>query len=450
MDKSKILIIEDDEGIRTQMKWALTKEYEVLVAVNRHEAMSIFRKETPGVVMLDLGLPPDPDGTQEGFQILGEMIVADPLAKIIVITGQEGKEYALKGIEQGAYDYFCKPVEVDDLKVVLRRALHVYQLEVENRLLKNMPRKATLEGMMGTSPEMQEVFSRIRKVASSDISVLILGESGTGKELAAKAIHRLSKRKESPFVTINCGAIPENLLESELFGHEKGAFTGAYARKKGRIESADNGTLFLDEIGELPMSLQVKLLRFLQDQRLLRIGGKDEFAVDVRIVAATNSDLKTAMKAGRFREDLYFRLAVFMLNLPPLRERQGDIPLLANAFLLLQTTNGKKKVGFSVGALKAMELYSWPGNVRELENKIKRALILAEGSKLTPKDLDIDSPLSRYSSMGLKEAREATERELIQNALTRYKGNISKAAAELGISRPTLYELMDKLSVQRP
>ena len=450
MDKPKLLIIDDDDGIRTQMKWALASDYEVIAARDRSEALTLFKREKPSVVTLDLGLPPDQDGTSEGFSTLGELLEADPFVKIVIITGQDEKEHALKGIDLGAYDFFRKPIDVDDLNVIVRRALNVYELEKENRQLKSEVERETLEGMLGTSPQMQDVFAGIRKVASSDVSVLLLGESGTGKELAARAIHRLSPRKNRDFIAINCGAIPESLLESELFGHEKGAFTGAHARKKGRLETAHQGTLFLDEIGELPLALQVKLLRFLQDQRLVRVGGSEEIPVDVRVIAATNANMEEAMKDGRFREDLYFRLAVFSIDLPPLRERDGDIVLLAAHFLQKHAlVSGKRPKGFTPASLKAMGKHAWSGNVRELENRIKRAIIMADGAKITPVDLDFDSQLDEFSGMGLKEAREAAERSVVQKALARHEGNISKAAADLGISRPTLYELMDKLEIKK-
>ncbi len=450
-DKPKILIVDDDEGIRTQMKWALAGDYEVFLAGDRPEALEIVKKDKPSLVTLDLGLPPDPDGTDEGFAALGEILERDPLIKVVIITGREEKEYALKGIDQGAYDFFCKPIDVEDLQVILRRAFNVFQLEKENRELKREKHRGNLEEMIGTSKRMREVFSGIRKVATSDVSVLVLGESGTGKELASHAIHRLSHRKERPFVPINCGAIPDNLLESELFGHEKGSFTGAHARKKGRIESAHTGTLFLDEVGELPPPLQVKLLRFLQDQKMVRIGGNEEIDVDVRVVAATNSNLDEAMREGAFREDLFFRLAVFTIILPPLREREGDIHLLATVFLKECAEElGKKKKGFTAAAVQAMERYAWPGNVRELENRIKKAIIVSEGPKLNAEDLGLQNISDQSATIGLKEAREAAEKEIVERTLARFKGNISKTASSLGVSRPTLYELIDKLGIQRP
>ena len=453
MEKAKILIVEDDESIRTQMKWALAKDYEVFLADNRPSALQILAREHPPVVTLDLGLPPKPDGVDEGFAALAAMIEQDPLIKAIIITGRSEKEHALKAISRGAYDFFCKPIQIDELKVVIDRAVYLSLLEKEHHELKKdllTLKDDAFEGMLGNSPQMQQVFAAIRKVASTSVPVLIIGESGTGKELAARAIHRLSPRKPGPFVAINCGAIPENLLESELFGHEKGAFTGAHAQKKGRIESAQGGTLFLDEIGDLPASLQVKLLRFLQDQKIVRVGGREEITIDARILTATNTDLNQAISEARFREDLYYRLAVVVISMPPLKEREGDIVLLAKFLLNKYTTEHNKKVSdFSAQAVRLIESHSWPGNVRELENRIKRAVIMSESARIAPADLDFDSEHSKYSGMGLREAREALERDFVSQALAKHKDNITQAAAELGISRPTLYELIEKLNIER-
>jgi two-component system NtrC family response regulator len=450
MDKSRLLVVDDDENIRIAMKWALSQDYQVLFADNRVDALAAVRAEKPPVVTLDLGLPPQPRGVDEGFRTLNEMLEVDPFVKVIIITGRDEKENAIKAVGQGAYDFFCKPIEVDELKVVLRRAFHVHRLEKEHRELHERFGEESFEGILGTSPQMQEVFTTVQKVAGVDVPVLITGESGTGKELVARAIHRLSGRRQHPFVAINCGAIPESLLESELFGHEKGAFTGAHAQRKGHLELARGGTLLLDEIGDLPLPLQVKLLRFLQEQRLVRVGGREEIAVDVRVLAATNSDLEKSMREGRFREDLFFRIGVIRINLPPLREREGDILLLAKMFLTKYTAEAKKRAAaFTPQALRALEIHGWPGNVRELENRIKRAVIMAEGTKLTPASLELELPYARYEGQGLKEAREALERELIQKALNKHKGKITQVAAELGISRPTLYELMEKLGIER-
>jgi two-component system NtrC family response regulator len=448
MDKPKLLIVEDDSGLRAQMKWALAQDYEVFQAEDRPSALAFLKSEQPPVVTLDLGLPPRPDGVEEGFRALGEMLEQDGLVKVIIITGQGEKDNALKAVGQGAYDFFCKPIQIDELKVVLSRAFHLSQLEMENRELQQRVSQEAFEEMLGTSPKMQEVFAAIRKVATTEVPVLITGESGTGKELVARAIHRESCKKDGPFVVINCGAIPENLLESELFGHEKGAFTGAHIQRKGRIEAARGGTLFLDEIGELSLPLQVKILRFLQEQKIERIGGREEISVDARVLAATNMDLKQGISDGRFREDLYYRIGVVSIDLPPLREREGDILLLANVFLKKYVSENKKKItGFNKQALREIEVHSWPGNIRELENRIKRAVIMAEGSRITPVDLELASIHGKYEGKSLKESRDAIERDLIKRTISRNKGNLTKAAEELGVSRPTLYELMEKLGI---
>jgi len=450
IDKPKLLVVEDDPSIATQMKWALAQDYEIFLAEDRPSALEILGKERPPVVTLDLGLPPNPGEVQEGFLALAEMLSQDGLVKVIVITGQGEKDYALKAIGEGAYDFFCKPIQIDELKVVLNRAFYVSQLEREYRELQQRLSGESFEGMLGTSPQIQEVFSSIRKVATTEVPVLIVGESGTGKELVAQAIHRNSSRRAYPFVVINCSAIPETLLESELFGHEKGAFTGAHIQRKGRFEMARGGTLFLDEIGELSLTLQVKLLRFLEEQKIERVGGREAIVVDARVLAATNKDLNEALKEGKFREDLYYRLGVVTLSLPPLREREGDILLLATALLHRYAHENRKKItGFTPQAIDAIKTYTWPGNVRELENRIKRAVIMAEGQKVTPVDLELTSPPTKYEKQSLKKAREELERDLIHKALTRNKGNVTKVAEELGISRPTLYELMEKLGIEK-
>jgi two-component system NtrC family response regulator len=449
-DKPKLLIVEDDSSIATQMKWALVQDYEIFLAEDRPSALEVFIKEGPSVVTLDLGLPPYPGEVKEGFLALTEMLAHDGLVKVVVITGQGEKDHALRAIGDGAYDFFCKPIQIEELKIVLNRAFYVSQLEREHRELQQQLSGDSFEGMLGTSPQMQEVFLSIRKVSTTEVPVLIVGESGTGKELVAKAIHKNSSRKACPFVVINCSAIPENLLESELFGHEKGSFTGAHIQRKGRFEMAQGGTLFLDEIGELSLPLQVKLLRFLQEQKIERVGGREEILVDARVLAATNKDLTQAIKEGKFREDLYYRLGVVTVSLPPLREREEDILLLATSLLQRYAHENKKKItGFTPQAIHTIKAYPWPGNVRELENKIKRAVIMAEGQKVIPTDLELDSSYSKYKGRGLKEAREALEKELIQKALANNKRNVTKAAEELGVSRPTLYELMEKLEISR-
>jgi len=448
--KQKLLIIDDEEDLRTQMKWALTADYDVYLAEDRQSAVAIINKEQPAVITLDLGLPPNPAGVEEGFAILDHILDDYSHTKVIIITGRGEKEHALLAVEKGAYDFFYKPIELDELKVVLRRAFHVSQLEQEQRELRHRLSGDTFEDMIGTSPKMQDVFSTIRKVATTDIPVLIIGESGTGKELVARAIHMLSIRKSKPFIPINCSAIPENLIESELFGHEKGTFTGAHAQRKGRFEMAEGGTLFLDEVGDLPLTLQVKLLRFLQEKTIERVGGREQIEVDTRVLAATNRDLEEAMKNSTFREDLYYRLNVVKISLPALRERNEDVVLLAKTFLDRYTGEIRKKInGFSSQAIESIERYPWPGNVRELENRIKRAVIMSEGKKITLKDLGMESTVGKKECIVLKDAREILEKELILKAMARNGNNLTKAASDLGVSRPTLYDLMEKLGIPK-
>jgi two-component system NtrC family response regulator len=445
----KLLVVEDDENIRMQMKWAFSQEYEVLLAEDRPSALEVVKKEHPAVVTLDLGLPPQPGCPEEGFLTLAGMLEREPMTKVIVITGQTERENAIQAIGQGAYDFLCKPIEVEELKGILRRAFFVAQLQAEGGQRRESEQSTLFEGMVGSSPQMLAVFEHIRKVAPSDAPVLISGESGTGKELVARGIHRLSARNQGPFVAINCGAIPENLLESELFGHEKGAFTGAHTQRKGRVEGAGGGTLFLDEIGELPLPLQVKLLRFLQEHVIERVGGRVEIPVDARIIAATHVDLKKAMSEGRFREDLYYRLGVVTLSLPPLRERTTDLSLLAETFLQQYAAEYRKKVkGFHPRVQQALLSYAWPGNVRELENRIKRAVIMSEGVRITPEDLEFKGEeMVAANPLSLKDAREKVEKEFVQKAMLRHQGNLSRVAAELGVSRPTLYDLMEKFDL---
>jgi two-component system, NtrC family, response regulator len=445
--KPSLLIVDDDSDILAQMKWALTNHYEVHLAGDRATALECFRTERPIAVLLDLGLPPEPANSTEGLATLSALLAVDKSAKVIVVTGQGEKSNALRAIGAGAYDFLTKPIEMDELKVILKRVFHVGSLEAELSRPSVQENNASFEGMLGTSPQMQQVFSSIRKLAMTEAPVLILGESGTGKEKAALAIHRTSSRRSGPFVPINCGAIPENLLESELFGHEKGAFTGAHMQREGRIASAADGTLFLDEIGEIPLHLQVKLLRFLQEQRIQRIGGKKEVAVNTRIIAATNADLQKSIQEEQFREDLYYRLAVVVLQLPPLRERPGDVLHLAHAFLHKYLSEQRKRgLRFDKSALVAMEQFGWPGNIRELENRIRRAVIMADGTRIFPADLELPEP---SPTMTLKEAREQLELQLVQQALQRNNGKISSAAQDLGVSRPTLYDLLDRFSLQQ-
>jgi len=450
LKKHKLLIVEDDEDLRTQMKWALAADYEVFPAEDRPAAIALVNRERPAVVTLDLGLPPQPAGVEEGFAVLDEILNDYPDTKVIIITGRGERDCALKAVAKGAYDYFYKPIQIDELKVVLKRAFHLSDIEREQKDLLQKLSVDHFEGMIGISSKMQEVFSGIRKVATTDEPVLITGESGTGKELVARAIHAVSLRRDARFIPINCGAIPENLIESELFGHEKGAFTGAHIQRKGKFEMAHGGTLFLDEVGELPPALQVKLLRFLQDGVVERIGGREPISVDARVLAATNRDLKEAMRAGGFREDLYFRLGVISIALPPLRDRKEDILLLSKVFLERYTKANKKKIkGFTQQALDAIEEYPWPGNVRELENRIKRAVIMSEQKKISPEDMEITPSGTPRERLGLKEARDLVEKELVVKAIARNEGNLTRAAGELGVSRPTLYDLMQKFGIPK-
>ena len=449
--KPKILIVDDDEAIRTQMKWALSEHYEVHFAEDRKAAGEGFEVNSPAVTLLDLGLPPRPNECDEGLAVLSDILAIDNTAKVIIISGQGEKQNAIEAVGAGAYDFLCKPVEMEELRLLIRRCIHVVELEKEYHKLQQSQRSDVFEDMLGTSPQMQAVFDLIRKVAGTNAPVLLLGESGTGKEMAAAAIHRCSARKDGPFVAINCNAIPENLLESELFGHEKGSFTGAHVQRKGLLETANGGTLFLDEIGELPPAIQVKLLRFLQEQRLQRVGGRQEIQVDTRLVAATNADLKELINNGKFREDLYFRLAVVTIRLLPLRERGEDIVFLAREFLQRYASQNGQKIVFAPDALRAMNRYSWPGNVRELQNRVKRGVIMASGSRVSAKDLELDhdNGLAASSATTLRQARENVEREMVKQALKKNSGKITSAAADLGISRPTLYELMEKLGISK-
>lgn len=446
--RSVLLLVDDDTEIREQMKWALAHKYEIIQAGDRPSAVALAQREHPRLVTLDLGLPPHQDDATEGLLALEEMLMVDPLTKVIVITGNSDHAHALKAVQMGAYDYIQKPVQLEVLKVILERAMYLSSLEQENRVLLESAGRTTTSEIVGASAPMQKLCSTIRQIAGSDFPVLILGESGTGKELVARVIHQQGERKEGPFVAIDCGAIPDTLLESELFGHEKGSFTGAHMQRKGRIESAQGGTLFLDEIGELSTVLQVKLLRFLQEHQIERVGGREKLSVNVRVVAATNSDLEMAMKAGTFREDLFYRLCVLPITLPPLRQRNGDVQVLAQVFLHRYAPQAQRNItGFTKEALRTFEHYRWPGNVRELENRIKRAVTMAQGCLLTCEDLDLLPCDGAKAGKSLKEAREMLERDMIQSALIRHKGNMTKTAEELGITRPTLYDLMSKLTI---
>jgi two-component system NtrC family response regulator len=450
MMKPTLLIVEDDEDIRTQMKWALAPDYDVVMAEDRSGAVAAFTASRPSVTLLDLGLPPRPNEPVEGLATLSYLIALDPLAKVIIASGQGDKQNALHAVGAGAYDFLCKPIDIDELRLVLQRAVYVTELEQEYRALQHARRAEAFEDILGASPQMQAVFGVIRKVAPTSAPVLVLGESGTGKEMVARALHHHSPQKNGAFVAINCNAIPENLLESELFGHEKGSFTGAHTQRKGHFESAAGGTLFLDEIGELPPAVQVKLLRFLQEKRFQRVGGRQEIQSDARVIAATNVNLQESVANGNFREDLYFRLAVVVVRVPALRERGDDIGLIAKEFLRRYgAQHGKAGVTFAPDALRGLNLHHWPGNVRELQNRVQRAVIMAEGKRVTASDLELTDALSGLPPQTLREARESAEREIIQDALRRHGGKITSAAVDLGISRPTLYELMEKLGIAK-
>ncbi len=439
MTRPKLLIVEDDVGLQRQLRWAYDG-YEVIVASDRREAIDAVRAEEPSVVTLDLGLPPDPDGVTEGFATLAEIVRLKPDTKVIVASGHGARESALRAIAEGAWDFYQKPIDIDALGLIVARAFHVHALEEENRRLAAGPREA-LGGIITAAPEMLKVTSMIERVASADVSVMLLGASGTGKEVLARGLHNASGRK-GQFVAINCAAIPETLLESELFGHEKGAFTGAVKTTEGKIELADGGTLFLDEIGDVPLPLQVKLLRFLQERVIERIGGRKPIAVDTRIVCATHQDVDAMVASGSFREDLYYRLAEIVVRIPGLAERTGDSTLLAKHFLHLYAKSMNRPVtGLSPDALAAIDAWGWPGNVRELENRMKRAVIMADGKQVTATDLDL-AAREEPDPINLKAVRESADRKAIRHALARAEGNISNTAKLLGISRPTLYDLL--------
>ncbi len=442
--KKKLMIVEDDQGLQRQLKWSY-EDFEVYCASNRAEAIALMRSEAPDVVTLDLGLPPDPDGITEGFATLEELLRLKPDTKIIVASGNNSQEAARNAISAGAWDFYKKPVDIDELHLIVRRAFHVRDLEMENQKAQ-MPDSSgeTLFGSMITaSPEMMKAARTVERVANTNVSVLLLGASGTGKELLARGLHDASDRKGKPFVAINCGAIPENLLESELFGHEKGAFTGAVKTTEGKIEVANGGTLFLDEVGDIPMPLQVKLLRFLQERVIERIGGRKTIPVDVRIVSATHQNLNQMISDQTFREDLYYRLAEVSVHIPKLSERSGDSVLLAKHFLARFAREMNPQIkGFASSALTAIDQWGWPGNVRELENRVKRAVIMADGKFVTVDDLQFDVADDDELLLNLKAAREAADRKAISRAIARTEGNISNAAKLLGISRPTLYDLL--------
>jgi two-component system NtrC family response regulator len=444
----KLLIVEDDLALQRQLRWAY-EGYDIHVAPDRETAIALLRTEEPQVVTLDLGLPPDPDGTSEGFATLQAILELKPDTKVIVASGHGAHESALIAIAAGAYDFYAKPIDIDALGLIVARAFHVQALEAENRRLSEAMPGAALGGMITAAPEMLKVTRTIERVAAADVSVMLLGASGTGKELLARGLHESSRRRRGAFVAINCAAIPETLLESELFGHEKGAFTGAIKTTEGKIEQAHGGTLFLDEIGDVPLPLQVKLLRFLQERVIERIGGRKPIAVDTRIVCATHQDIDAMVAAQSFREDLYYRLAEIVVRIPSLAERPGDAGLLARHFVKKYAADMRSSVkGFAPDALAAIDGWGWPGNVRELENRVKRAVIMADGARITAADLDLDTPGDGQLPINLKAVRETADRKAIRHALARADGNISGTARLLGISRPTLYDLMKAYDLQ--
>ena len=447
--KPCLLIIEDDEGLQRQLRWAYD-DYEVISAMDRASAIDALRHHEPAVVTLDLGLPPDADGTSEGFATLAEILALKPDTKVIVASGHGARESALRAIAGGAYDFYQKPVDIDELGLIVRRAFHLHAIEQENlRLAQNGNGHDALGGIITNAPEMLKVARTIERVAPADVSVMLLGASGTGKELLARGLHDSSPRRKGGFVAINCAAIPENLLEAELFGYEKGAFTGAIKTTEGKIELAAGGTLFLDEVGDIPLPLQVKLLRFLQERVIERIGGRKAIPIDTRIVCATHQNLEAMIAEGRFREDLYYRLAEIVIKIPPLAERHGDVTLLARHFAQRFAASLNPQVrGLAPDALATLNDWKWPGNIRELENRIKRAVIMADGRLVTAADLDLGEPEEEAEHLNLKAAREVADRKAIRRALARTENNISGTAKLLGVSRPTLYDLLKQYGLQ--
>lgn len=447
--KPILLVVEDDAGLQRQLRWAY-EDYEVVIAGDRESAVAALRTYKPAVVTLDLGLPPDADGTSEGFATLDEIVALAPHTKVIVASGHGARESARRAIALGAFDFYQKPVDIDELGFLVGRAFHVAQLEAENRRMASSQQAGPMENLVTGSPDMLKVASMVERVAPTDVSVLLLGASGTGKEVLARALHAASGRREGPFIAINCGAIPDNLLEAELFGYERGAFTGAVKTTEGKIELAQGGTLFLDEVGDIPLALQVKLLRFIQERVIERIGGRKPIEVDTRIVCATHRNLKRMIVDGSFREDLFYRIAEVTISIPHLREREGDAVLLANHFLRkFAASRPGPPLRFGPDALAAMNLHSWPGNVRELENRVKRAVIMVDGNVISAADLDLtDQPDAAIPT--LREARMVADRRTIGAALTASAGSISKAAKILGISRPTLYDLVRELEIELP
>jgi two-component system NtrC family response regulator len=450
-DRPKLLIVEDDPGLQKQLKWCFDG-YDVQSAETRGAAIAALRRHEPAVVLQDLGLPPDPEGVSEGFATLLEIIRLAPHTKVIVVTGQLDKENAVKAVGLGAYDFYQKPLDTDVLRLIVERAFHIHDLERQNRLLAQNKARMPLDGVIATSESMMKVCRMIEKVAPTNASALLLGESGTGKELLARALHVLSPRSQQAFIAINCAAIPDTLLESELFGYEKGAFTGAFKQTPGKFELADGGTLFLDEIGDMPVALQAKLLRFLQDRVIERIGGRERIPVDVRVVCATNRDLPSLVQTGAFRQDLFYRISEVTVQIPPLRERPGDSIVIGQSVLeRLSREYGRSVRGFTPEALRAIQAFPWPGNIRELENKIKSAIIMTDGKYIGVDELQLtDVSADAPDWLNLREVRRRAESDAIRQALALSHGNLSRAAELLGITRPTLYDLLEKHSISVP
>ena len=444
-ENRKLLIVEDDPGLLSQLKWCF-EDYDVVTAADRATAINELRRHEPTVVLQDLGLPPNPEGVDEGLLTLQELLKLAPHTKVIVVTGHGDQENALKSVALGAYDFYQKPVDTDTLQLLVDRAFNISELENENRRLQNVASDSPLDGIVAASEGMLSVCRMIEKVAPTNVTTLLLGESGTGKELLARALHRLSPRADERFVAINCAAIPENLLESELFGHEKGAFTGAVKQTPGKVEMANGGTLFLDEIGDMPIALQAKMLRFLQERVIERVGGREEISVDVRVVCATNQNPVQLIADDRFREDLYYRVSEITIDIPPFRDREEGRLILARHLLSKYANQQARKIiGFSDDANHAIETYQWPGNVRELENKIKGAVIMADGKQVTAADLGIEAASEDEAiSLNLREVRQRAESKAIRTVLMKNFGNISRSAEQLGVTRPTLYDLLNK------
>ncbi len=446
--KPFLLIVEDDPGLQNQLKWCFDG-YEVLIAEDRDSALVAVRRHEPPVVLQDLGLPPDPQGVSEGLSTLQEILKVAPGTKVIVVTGQLDHANAVRAVGLGAVDFYQKPVDTDILRLIVDRAFYIHGLEEQNRALRRVQGSQPLAGILATSDAMLRVCRTVEKVAPTQATTLLLGESGTGKELLARALHALSPRADRAFVAINCAAIPDTLLEAELFGHEKGAFTGALKQTPGKFELANGGTLFLDEIGDMPLALQAKLLRFLQERAVERIGGRESIPVDVRVVCASNKDVEKQIARGEFREDLYYRISEVTIRIPPLRERPGDAVLIGQATMERRAReHGRAFKGFTPEALKAIQAYPWPGNIRELENRINGAVIMAEGRYIGVEDLGIASDTERVRWLNLREVRSRAETEAVRQALAVTRGNLSRTAELLGVTRPTLYDLIHKLGIE--